>query len=183
MVIPSPAGHQLLSQFLTVNGDGTGTANMIGDYSGAIEEVFISPPEGETIVLISGSLHLKAPGRFDPGGYGPNGRLINGVHPFIEYDGNLITSLSGGSRMFANSEGVQVGQDEFVWQGLNPAMDISALTIRFNFRDSFGAPLYLTNPLQRFVFSFNDDFTSFIHHGVIVQGFFLHRSAYGELVA
>ena len=67
------------SQFLTINGDGTGAFNAIGDYSLAQEIFYIQPANDEVMNLDRLVIHILSTGALPAGSYGDLAALPSGI--------------------------------------------------------------------------------------------------------
>lgn len=66
-------------QFLSSNGDGTGTTNFAGDYSSTQGRGYITPSKGEIINIKRISLHLSDNGIFARDGFAAGSAITNGL--------------------------------------------------------------------------------------------------------
>ncbi len=163
-----PVSH-FLSQQLTVNGDGTGTFNMNGNYSVTPEEFYIQAPAGLKYCVCDLMLLLDDNAAFRSNGFaGIATPLANGFALNV-YDAssNLIKTFTpvpikstiGLSRVFHEL-------DYFVFSGSGDNYIAAAL----NFPHDHGNLLCLP-PGWRFGTTISDDLSTLVEFSLLVQGF------------
>ena len=159
-------------QFLSANGDGTGTYNWVGDYeddlptSSTAQATFVCPPN-YIATLHRMMVTIADNGVVTPATYGALAELTNGVH-LVVYDDDdsellhldaqhpIKTNMDWASFCFdvdINSQGA--GNDSYV-------------NARWTFAKS-GQPVVLKAG-QYLSVNLEDDFTGLDHHHFMVQG-------------
>jgi hypothetical protein len=95
-----------LIQFADSVGDGTGSIDAIGDYSGGEASFKLIPPPGLVYVFEKFHIIIADVGTMDSGGYGNNGAnpLTNGVNFEVRRNGATLVDFTGGRKIKTNSE-------------------------------------------------------------------------------
>ncbi len=84
-----------IAQYLDTVGDGTGTIEAIGNYSGAETDFFIQPPAGCIYELSRAIITIEDNGSIDSGGYGNNSSpLTNGIRVEVRLNGQPVNVLT-----------------------------------------------------------------------------------------
>lgn len=156
-------------RFLDVNGDGTGTKEALGDYSGMAQEIFyIQPPVNTTFVLSRMIVQIEDNGGFDSGLYGNSITLTNGIVVRVSDDMSVLTALTDTIPILTNSDWAAYCYDVALSEygtGNNYAH------VRWTFARS-GQPLILRgNYNERLEVVLNDDFSDLVGHRFQVQGY------------
>ena len=85
----------ILQETLDTNGDGTGTINAIGDYSGAEEIFYIQPPASTVYKIERFIVYLRgAKADINLDTYGKNNVLSNGITVRIQNDSGTVVSFT-----------------------------------------------------------------------------------------
>ena len=154
-----------ICQFLDTNGDGTGTTNVNGNYSGAADDFYYQAPAGKIV-----ELHRMIIGIEDTSGatatkYGNIAALSVGIDINIkEEDDDLILNLTP-AKIKTNAwwGGYCYDVDLKTWGSGN-----ELLVVRWTFSKS-GKPIKLPAG-SKLVVTVNDDLTGLINHNFLVQG-------------
>lgn len=86
---------RFLDEFLSVNGDGTGDIEMVGDYSSSEGIFYVSPPSGYHYHINRLIVLVQDTGAFDAALYGNNITLTSGiVIEHVEADDTLIQRIT-----------------------------------------------------------------------------------------
>lgn len=158
-----------LFQFLSTNGDETGTIDAIGDYSSGITDFFIAPPTGELYILNRMLVCIQCTGLLATRKYGDQAELTNGIK-LCMYNGKMQTNNE------LSAVPIKSHDD---WAGLcfdavAPSYGNVAgktVTIRWTFAKS-GKALYLNGNLgDKFLVHLNDNFSGLEHHRFQIQGY------------
>jgi len=157
---------RMLSRYLDTDGDGTGTKNAIGDYSGAAEEFFIEVPASKHYSIARLIVRIEDVGNFDAGKYGNNITLTNGIEVEVrDNDDVVLIDLTDGVAIKTNAQ----------WAGLCHDLTIHAFgtgndtaTIRWTFARS-GDPIALEAG-HKLVVKLNDAFDNLVQHYFLLQG-------------
>lgn len=168
--VPTP-----IYRFLDSNGDGTGTKNFIGDYSGinAIS-AFIQPPSGEIfriqrmLVLVGG----KASG-VKTDSYGSKSALTVGVNVRVQNDSGTVVDLVDGEFIKNNAQWAGVCYDSEIFT--STANTDGYVKVRWTFERA-GYPLRLIGANnERLEVVLNDDFDGtpdgLTIHRFLVEGY------------
>ena len=158
----------LISRFLDTNGDGSGTKNANGDYSGTGlgEEIFWFDPESQYVDIARMIVTLEDTSGFQAQEYGNlGGALTNGIQARIQDDTGTIVDLTDSETIKTNAGWTAFCYDADVktWGAGN-----ELLTVRWTFSKS-GQFIKLHGD-QRFEIVLNDDFSGLIGHYFLVQG-------------
>lgn len=163
--IPDDRLKDRWGQFATVAGDGTGSIEMISDFSlGAIYKV--QPPANEVWDLHSSTLHVEDNAKLSIATYGNGITLVNGIDLRVANDTGSRTLLGG-----------QTIKELTHWQRyLNPAdfrdfgNDGETYTIRADFLIT-GEPIRLVGADNaRIEIVLNDNFTGLVSHTAFFTG-------------
>jgi hypothetical protein len=109
-----------VNTFLDTNGDGTGTIDATGDYSGAADDFFYTVPSEAYIQIIGLSVLIRDGAKFELGGYGASAlALSNGIEVII-YDAaqDEEVVIAGGLPITTNTD----------WLGICASAEIVAVT-------------------------------------------------------
>lgn len=167
----SGAVGQIFMRFADLNGDGTGTYNLIQDYSTVQDIASVAPGSGEVLRIERMIAFIRDGGQFLASGYGALGQLTNGIQVRVQDDGGTIVDLTAQETIVTNAGwgsycGVDV--DLKTW-GSGDAFIIA----RWTFGKS-GVPLRLDGDAsnQRLEIVLNDDFTGLVNHAFNIQGYY-----------
>ena len=169
----------IFSRHLDTTGDGSGTKNAIGDYSGGGGTVFKIQPAPGQIIRVTRMI-VFASGKktsFNTDTYGSlTGSLTNGVVVRTQNDGGTLINLTDNIPIKYNGDWGRVCYDSDIFVGTG-GTDTS-LRVRWTFEKA-GYPLRLVgNDSERLEVYLNDDFTDgggatgLSNHYFVVQGFY-----------
>ena len=156
----------LISRFLDTNGDGSGTKNANGDYSGAAQAFFFDPEDNyvnltRMLICVVDTAGFQAEEYGNTGGVLANGievKLVDGSTTIVDFtDGLPVKTNSGWATFCHDAQLKEWGAGD------------ELLTIRWTFSKS-GRPLELHGDL-RLEIVLNDDLTGLLGHYFVVQGF------------
>lgn len=157
----------LLYRYLDTNGDGTGTKNANGNYSGAVEEFYIEAQAGDSIKIARMIVSLEDTAVMQAEEYGNFGSaLTNGITiKVLDEDDNVISDLTNGVPIKTNAQ----------WGALCYDVDKKAwgagdelLLVRWTFTKA--GDFWHLEPGQRLVVYLNDDFSGLVNQYFMVQG-------------
>ena len=157
-----------LIQFLSVNGDGTGAHDAIGDYSGTPLVLYVQPPDGEIYVLTQFIMHVSDAGKFLQDKYGALvAALPNGIEIQILDDDGVILDITRGEPVKTNDEYMHISDvDLQEWGGIADSLR-ATLT-----KESFGTEIRLDGSQnQRLVVTLNDSFIGLIDQHFMIRGY------------
>ena len=157
-------------QFLSTNGDGTGTVNAIGDYSSAQGEFYIeSPSSPKTWTAVNRMLaFIEDSSGFSADNYGDSASpLTNGIRLVVkDPQGAEVLDLTGGQTIKSNA---QWGQHCYDAQNVSYGVGNDFVAVRWTFVKS-GNPVIL-QPGHRMSILLDDSFTFLVSHTFLVQGY------------
>lgn len=157
----------IINQYLTLNGDGTGTRNANGNYSVTPDIFYIQPPTGHKYEIARMLVFIRDTGNFSADGYGANGVLTNGVSVKLVNDSGVITDYMNGHPLKSNAEWGQVCYDV---QYISFGAGDNFVCVRWTFAKS-GAPISLDGRNnERLEIELSDDFTGIVEQTFMVQG-------------
>jgi len=155
-------------KFLTAAGDGTGTYNLIGDYSAAPQDFsFLAVNEVNIYTLL---IAISDNANFNQGDYGAIvGGLTNGIGFFLNIPGTGEGRLIHPVNLKFNYEWLSITHNVSLTSFAGIAQ---TLCIGLQVSNDFGMPLQLL-PGWRFIVRLNDNFTSLISQTFGIRGIFL----------
>lgn len=165
----SPVAQSLIYQYLSTNGDGTGTTQMTGDYSGAGDEEFYieNTSPRKDIFLNRMIVSYNDTGSITALTYGCGITLAEGIKVEIQdADGVVLKDMLGGVPVIYNESWAQICYDVRVGEALG-ANKIFGL--RWTFGKS-GSPAVL-KPGQKLVMTCRDNMSGLLLHSAMVQGY------------
>ncbi len=156
-----------LYQYLSTNGDGTGTDDAVGNYTTPTE--FYIQDTTQYLLLERMIVYVEDFGRMDSGAYGNAITLTNGIRLEVqESDGTLVRDLMATRPIEHNTD----------WQGkchdLTPSgwgSGNEAYSVRWTFGKSKKS--LILAPGQKLVLILEDNFTGLEHHLFQIQGKYL----------
>lgn len=156
-----------MSQYLDSVGDGTGTKNLIGDYSGAATIFKIQPPAGEIYHLNRLMVYIEDVGTFDSGSYGNGISLTNGVKFRISDNSGVLHDMTP----INIKKNVHWDRTFFDVKINNYGTGNEALIGRWTFANDYGAPVILNGDNnERLEVVLEDDFTGLVEHYFLTKG-------------
>lgn len=163
--------QQLVSRFLDTNGDGTGTKNAIGNYSGAVTKFKLTPAAGEIFRVARLIISIEDTNGMTAAEYGNLGSaLTNGVLVRVENGAGTVLDLTDGDPIITNAEFGSYCFDVTVksW-GQTPDDDL--LVARWTFA-KYEQMIRLVGDRGEFLsVVLNDDFSGLIAHKFMAQGY------------
>ena len=176
--VPTP-----LYRYLDINGDGTGTKNATGNYSGVgnSEIFYIQPAAGEIIrlermlVLIEGRKNA-----FYTDSYGGiSGGLTTGIEVRVQSDSGTVTDLTAGIPIKTNGDWGGLCFDAEVYPSDNGNTE-TYLRVRWTFARA-GYPLRLNGSNnERLEIVLNDDFSGNAGGDPYITKHYFHVQGYYE---
>jgi hypothetical protein len=164
--------RKLISRALDTVGNGTGTKNANGNYSGAAEEFLIAPDSGEDWVITRMVVSIEDTAGIQADEYGNLGAaLTNGIKVEVHNSSGLLYSLTDPSLpVKTNAQwGVYCFDVDMKSWGTAPTDDL--LLVRWTFAKS-GQPIKLrSREGEKLVVTLNDNLTGLIAHYFVVQGY------------
>ena len=153
-----------LYTFLDTNGDGTGTKNAIGDYSGGQNFYFTCPETATSVDIYRMIVYVEDSGNFSSAGYGNLSALTNGIQIRQEKEGETI-DMTNSQEVKTNAEWSKFCYDVTY---ISFGSGNNALSIRWTFRNS-GSPVKL-DPGEKFIVYLEDNLTGLVQHTFQIQG-------------
>ena len=161
--------RNLISQFASSNGDGTGTTNLIGDYSDGGDglSVFAVEPVSKAIVIRRMIATIEDSGAPDSGKYGNNITLTNGITITVNEANNDVRSTLTPDPVMTNAEWATYCHDltAHTWGSGN-----DTLTVRWTFTKGIGDDGVVLDPGESIRVILNDDFSDLVAHKFLFQG-------------
>ncbi len=167
MTAPIDAGC-MLYQFLTVNGDGTGTFEANADFSGGnADEFFIQPPSNKIFAIETIAITIQDNSKISADKYGGITALTNGIGITVEDSGGTILDITSRSAIKTNGE----------WASYFNSMRSHTfgtgdelIVIYWKISDT-GRSLFLDGSKgEKLVFSLSDDFSGLTEHRFFAHG-------------
>lgn len=159
----------LISQHLSLSGDGVGTVDFIGDYSSVADIAYIQPPASTIYRVARMIIYIEAGSGFRAERYGNlSGALANGIHVHVENDGGTIVDLTSGFPIKTNGAWGHACFDvDLKTWGAGDEM----LLARWTFQRSGQFIRLDGDENERLEISLDDDFTGLVHHKFLIQGY------------
>jgi hypothetical protein len=170
------AGNRLivrfpLIRFLDTNGDGTGTKNAIGNYSGAATPFYIAPPADQVYSVTELLIQLSDNGAFGQSVWGSMASaLTNGLLIRAKRNTTVVLDILDGIPIKTNDQLSHLTSRVtlLTWSGSTNTLQASFTTAEF------GTPLYLNGALDESLeIVCNDDFSGLIDQTFVVHGYVL----------
>jgi len=145
---------EMYARYADSIGDGSGTKQVIDDFSGAVTDFLLTPPENTLFKVARVIVHYEFTGNFTAANYGSGAALANGISIVRLEDGIVIDDYTDGIPIISNgnwgqpcydSEPESIGAGNSYWR------------VRWSF-DKSGVPVKLYN--QSLAIRVNDDFTA-----------------------
>lgn len=153
-------------RYLDTNGDGTGTKNAIGDYSGAVEEFYIQAPLSYRYRITRMLVYIEDNGAFDSDSYANSVTLTNGIEiETQDADGNMLIDLTDSVPIKTNGHWARLCYDA---DQNGYGIGNEYMAVRWTFEKS-GRPLDL-DVGDKLVVKLNDNFSTIVEHYFLVQG-------------
>ncbi len=155
-------------QLLSTVGDGTGTTDMVGDYS-SVDGVFsVAGGAGDDAITIARLLiFVQDAGVFDAERYGNGIVLTNGIDLAVKDAAgtSTVVQLTPAPIKTSGDLSALAYDTQFVSVGTGDKYS----TTRWTF-SKFASPGLVLNKGQQLVATLSDDFTGLVHHRMTVQG-------------
>jgi len=157
---------KMISRYLDTVGDGSGTKNANGDYSGAEEIFFIAPPAGSTYDIARLIISAYDTTGMQAQEYGNLATALDpGIVVRVSNGDGVINDLTDGVPIKTNAE----------WGALCYDVDVKSwgsgnelLVVRWTFAKS-GIDVHLGSS-EKLEVVLNDDFEGLLSHRFMVQG-------------
>lgn len=154
---------------LDTAGDGTGTKNATGDYSGAADDFYLEAA-GSNYYVERLRVYIRdesSPAIFSSEGYAATTALSNGISITVEDGGSPdLVDLTDGSPITTNADWARFGTLEF--PGFTSGDGVMVVDIVFH------RPIRLrASESEKLVVELNDDFTSLQEHSFTAIGYTL----------
>lgn len=159
----------LISQFLDTNGNGTGTINANGNYSGAADIFYIQPLSTDVYRISSLTIQIEdSLNSFDTNTYGGATALSNGITLRVVNDSQTVLDVAGGQTINDNAEWLSLAKESQLLQGQSTG-EVLRLFIDF---DGYGQQIRLDGANnERLELTVNDDLTGLLSHTFFVRGY------------
>lgn len=158
----------LLTQFLTLNGDGTGDFNAIGDYT-TPDIFYIQPSVGEIMEIDKLLIYILDSGALPGGVYGGLGSaLTNGINITVTNARSIDRSIIPGL-IKANTDLVHLGNGGFSLTNFTGGVD--AIVSSIDFTSITGSSLILDgDQVHKLEVKLSDSFIGLNDHRFIAHG-------------
>tara|TARA_R110000796_G_scaffold251769_1_gene383933 strand:- start:1248 stop:1763 length:516 start_codon:yes stop_codon:yes gene_type:complete len=167
----NPQPTEIVSQYLDDTGTGAGLKNYNGDYSSAVTECFISPPDGRTCAITQLIIYIEGAKGMANGDYGSIPALVNGVQ-VCSTIGGFLGDLTAGLPVQSNGAWKRLCYNQHIdTSGLGASNDSCAA--RWDLTAS-GSPVLLA-PGDRLSVFLNDNLTGLVDHAFNAQGHFVRE--------
>jgi len=158
----------IFSRYLDTVGDGSGTKNANGNYSGGLQEFKIVPGNNKIFIINRMIVQIRDSGQFTASTYGALGALNNGVFVRTKNGSGVKVDLTDNLAIKSNAEWGRVCYDT---QLISWGVGDSFILVRWTFGRS-GTQIWLDNSRGDYLsVDLNDDFTGLVAHYFLVQGF------------
>ena len=160
--------EEAIYRFLDTNGDGSGTQNAVGDYSGAAEEFYYQPPRNTELHRMV--IHITDTAGISQAEYGNLGSALTNGYSLVVKDesGAQVNDLCDGIPIKSNADFGRYCYDVELKSWTNtPANE--TVQVRWTFAKA-GFPLYLPANYQLSI-TFNDNLSGLIEHYFMLQGY------------
>lgn len=156
------------ARFLDVNGDGTGNASGVGDFSVTPATFFVRPGLNNRLILTTFSINISGSGsKWSLSDYGDvAGGVTNGVN-IQQVIGGVTTDIFGTRRMRRNRDWLSSFQELQTFSG-NKTDDVFLKVITFFPTNSGDYLLLKDNDELRVIL--NDNFSTLMEHSFQVRG-------------
>ena len=157
----------MFARYADTVGDGSGVKQAIGDYSAAITDFLITPPENTQYKIARMIVHYEFTGVFTASDYGSGAQLANGISILrLDDNGNILDDYTDGIPITTNGNW---GQPCYDSQPETVGAGNSYWRVRWTFARA-GASINLYN--QSLAVRLNDDFTArnLVTHTFSMQG-------------
>ncbi len=170
LYIPERSNRRpIISQLLDTVGDGSGTFDAIGDYSGAAEEFFIAPAAQEIYCITRLIVSLSDAGSFDADKYGNNIDITNGILLHVANASSTLYPLIQVNHPVTTNAGWAHYCHDFTSHSFGSGQNHG--TVRWTFAKS-GQMVVLDGGLsEKLVVTLEDDFSDLVSHHFLVQGY------------
>lgn len=154
----------VIGRFLDTNGNGTGTKNANGNYSGAEEIFYIQPPSGQKYKIGSLVISIVDNGAYGYDNYGAMNALTNGIIFRVRNGaGTVLLDITDGIPIKKNAGFTRITSEFYTPK--------DHIFIRINFVDSFGSSITLDGDNgEKLEAVLNDNFTGVIEHYFYAAG-------------
>jgi len=160
--------HRRIDQYLDTDGDGTGTTNAIGDYSGGEEIFYIQPPAGTVYSLNRMMVFVQDAGTFDSAKYGNGVGLTTGIVVRVQDDEGTLDTMTGVLPVKTNTHWKRLCYDAVVSKD---GTGDETLGARWTFTKDSGEPIILNgNANERLEVVLNDAFDDLVAQTFMVKG-------------
>jgi hypothetical protein len=163
-----PSSEDLIYQYLSTNGDGTGDIDAISDYSSGETQFFILPPENEIWQIERLMVSVFSDNGFEPDTYGNLSPLPNGLilDKRMGTD-NVVIDITSSVPIKDNKGWAILAYDAKVNQW---GKDKELLSCRFTFAKTGGVLRLNGNKNERLILTVSDDLTGLLSHRFFIQG-------------
>ena len=157
-----------ISRYLDTVGDGSGTKNAVGNYSGGVVGFRITPPSDRIYFITRILVTIRDTGSMDSAKYGNNITLTNGITVTRKNAGGLVLDLLDGIPVKTNGDWARACHDVKV---IGFGSGDEYLSVRWSFFRAGNIGVHLNGADDEFFeVELNDNFTNLIEHYFFVEG-------------
>lgn len=160
----------IISRHLDTVGNGTGTKNANGNYSGAATIFKIQPSGGVNFRIRTLTVFIADNGILDAGSYGDAITLTNGIQVRIQNNSGTIVDITDGVKILTNGNWARLSgfQNRMIDTGTGDDYWVFVIS----FREKYGQDIRLVGSNnERLEVVLNDNLTGLTQHYFVVQGF------------
>jgi hypothetical protein len=168
--VSNRANTSPIFRYLDTAGDGSGTKEVLGDYSVTPDDIYIEPPDTWNyyisrmiVTVVDGTLNNA-----DLYG-GLGGALSNGISVLKTSGATTLSDYTDGLPVKTNGNWATLCHDVTVHTGFANGNDYQ--TIRWTLARSGGIVMLRSAFSERLVVRVNDDFSGLVSHLFMVQGY------------
>lgn len=153
------------AQHLDLTGDGSGTDDVLADFSSTADIFFFTPAANKTYLINKIQVSIRDIGLANGAEFGALAALTNGITFKHSRDGDTVRDFTLGNVIKTNGDLADMC-DEFSLTNY-AATDENILLATFNFPEPLVISAALVDKLE---YGVNDNFTGLVHHFVTVHG-------------
>lgn len=162
-----------LFRYLSTNGDGTGTTNAIGNYSGAPAYFYISSFNTlKTFYVTDLIFQYSANGSFSQSGYANGVALTNGIDIQYWQNDDAIFTVNDSRKIKTNDGFVHSGFD---YQLITFSGAVNSVAAKYSFVNPIILNEYTDGWAGWFTVILNDDFTGLTDQTFYLKGYYVDK--------
>lgn len=163
------------SQFLTIDGIGTGNSSATGDYS-SIVEFSMTPSASNQVRITEMRVIVSDSGSFSNDTYGMMNALTTGIQIGVTNDGDFVYDITASNFIKKNSDWALLG--EVYSTEFDPGVE-ETYSVKINFQEYIPEGIRLDGAIgDAFVVKMSDSMTGLTDQRFLVKGYFEDLSNY-----